>query len=80
MKTILSIIAVTLLLSTAPALAADKPVKPAGPAQAIDPVCGMTVDTKDAKFVYEYKGRKYYFCMKADMDKFKANPKKYTKK
>ncbi len=29
---------------------------------AIDPVCKMEVDEEDAKYVSEYKGKKYYFC------------------
>ncbi len=27
-----------------------------------DPVCGMDVDPKTAKFKSEYKGKTYYFC------------------
>lgn len=29
---------------------------------AIDPICKMDVDEKTAKWVSEYKGKKYYFC------------------
>ncbi len=38
----------------------------------IDPVCGMTIEEKDAAGVSEYKGKKYYFCSmlcKEDFDK-----------
>ena len=77
-------LAVALSLSTfavGNAIAAEQPAHATKPAvQAIDPVCGMTVDTKDAKNVFEYKGKKYYFCSKEDMEKFKAAPKKYIKK
>ena len=48
--------------------------------KAVDPVCGMRVDVQKAEkkgLVVEYQGRKYYFCMKADMEKFKKNPEKY---
>ncbi|MBI5696498.1 MAG: YHS domain-containing protein [Nitrospirae bacterium] len=45
-----------------------------------DLVCGMDVETKDAKWVYEYKGTKYYFCMKGDLDTFKKDPEKFIKK
>ena len=29
---------------------------------AIDPTCKMDVDEKTAKYVSEFKGKKYYFC------------------
>jgi len=35
-----------------------------------DPVCGMAVDEKTAKFTTTYKGKAYYFCAKACKDKF----------
>lgn len=44
---------------------------------ATDPVCGMTVDEKTAKWVSEYKGKKYYFCDKHDKGEFDKNPEKY---
>ena len=31
-------------------------------ARAIDPVCGMTVDTESAAAKREYGGTTYYFC------------------
>ena len=42
-----------------------------------DPVCGMIVDEKTAKWVAEHNGRKYYFCDKHDMEEFKKDPEKY---
>jgi YHS domain-containing protein len=27
-----------------------------------DPICGMSVDEKAAKFKSDYKGKTYYFC------------------
>ena len=82
MKTIF--LAVALCLSTFTAgvvMAAEQPAQTTkATSQATDPVCGMTVDTKGAKNVFEYKGKKYYFCSKEDMEKFKASPKKYIKK
>jgi len=45
-----------------------------------DPVCGMSVDEKTAKFKFELMGKTYYFCCAACMEKFKANPHKYIKK
>jgi len=49
------------------------------PEKAKDPVCGIMVD-KDPNLSTEYKGEKYYFCSKADMEKFKKEPEKYVKK
>jgi len=49
------------------------------PEKAKDPVCGIMVD-KDPKLSTEYKGERYYFCSKADMEKFKKEPEKYVKK
>ena len=49
------------------------------PEKAKDPVCGIMVD-KDPNLSTEYKGERYYFCSKADMEKFKKEPQKYVKK
>lgn len=43
-----------------------------------DPVCKMDVDERTAKFKMEHIGKTYYFCNKACMEKFRANPKKYV--
>ena len=34
------------------------------------PVCGMSVDTHDAKWVTTWNGDTYYFCMEADQKAF----------
>jgi YHS domain-containing protein len=44
----------------------------------IDPICGMTVDEKTAKFTSDYKGKKYYFCAPGCKKKFDSDPAKYT--
>jgi membrane fusion protein, copper/silver efflux system len=44
----------------------------------IDPVCGMET-SGDESLAYVYKGNKYYFCSQSDMEKFKADPIKYSK-
>jgi YHS domain-containing protein len=49
------------------------------PEKARDPVCGILVD-KDPKLSANHKGETYYFCSKADMEKFKKEPDKYAKK
>ncbi len=45
---------------------------------AIDPVCKMTVDEKNAAHTSEYKGKKYYFCAPGCKKAFDANPQKYV--
>lgn len=47
---------------------------------AIDPICGMTVDEKTAKYKSEYKGRQYYFCAQGCKDKFEKDPEAALKK
>jgi Cu+-exporting ATPase len=42
-----------------------------------DPVCGMKVDTRKAKYRFELKGSPYYFCSRRCLDKFKADPDRY---
>jgi len=49
------------------------------PEKAKDPVCGIMVD-KDPNLSVNHKGETYYFCSKADMEKFKKEPEKYVKK
>ena len=44
-----------------------------------DPVCGMTVDEKSAKFKSEHMGKTYYFCSAMCKQRFDANPTKYAK-
>lgn len=44
----------------------------------IDPVCGMEASGDEA-LSYVYNGKKYYFCSKFDMEKFKNDPEKYAK-
>jgi YHS domain-containing protein len=43
-----------------------------------DPVCGMNVNEKTAKFKSEYKGKTYYFCAQSCKTTFDKNPSKYT--
>ena len=43
-----------------------------------DPVCGLMVE-KNPNLSADYRGQTYYFCTKADRDKFKENPQKYVK-
>jgi Cu+-exporting ATPase len=43
-------------------------------AMAIDPVCGMRVDTDDAASTAEYDGKTYFFCSQACHDAFVVDP------
>ncbi|HEY5594120.1 MAG TPA: YHS domain-containing protein [Nitrospiria bacterium] len=45
-----------------------------------DPVCGMTVDEKQAAATYVYKGATYYFCHPSCKAKFEKNPEPYVAK
>lgn len=48
------------------------------PEKDVDPVCGMTVDTKNARSSV-YDGHVYYFCSQDCRDKFEASPTTYIK-
>ena len=51
---------------------------PAPTGQAIDPVCGMTVDIAAAKYMSEYDGQFYYFCAAGCKATFDKKPQHYT--
>jgi len=42
-----------------------------------DPVCGMMVDEKTAKYKSEHMGKTYYFCSQMCKTTFDKNPMKY---
>lgn len=42
--------------------------------EAIDPICGMTVDVATAEFTSERNGQTYYFCSKGCKQRFDAQP------
>lgn len=48
------------------------------PETAVDPVCGMTVKTAEAKTAV-HQGQAYYFCSPVCRDKFEASPASYLK-
>jgi YHS domain-containing protein len=43
-----------------------------------DPVCGMMVDEKKAKFKSDYNGKTFYFCAPSCKATFDKNPEKYS--
>jgi len=44
-----------------------------------DPVCGVVLDEKTAKFQINFEGETYYFCSVSCKKKFKRHPKKFVK-
>src|SRR2546427_11426173 len=46
---------------------------------ALDPVCGMPLDTSAAKYKHSHAGRRWYFCSQHCLDKFAAEPERYAK-
>jgi Cu+-exporting ATPase len=44
---------------------------------AIDPVCGMQVDTEQSELKLEHDGTTYWFCGKGCLLEFKDDPDKY---
>jgi xanthine dehydrogenase accessory factor len=45
--------------------------------QALDPVCGMTVEIATAKYMSEYEGQLYYFCAAGCKTSFDKTPERY---
>ncbi len=46
--------------------------------KAVDPICGMTVDTESAAATAEYEGKTYYFCAPGCRQEFLKDPAKYA--
>ncbi|HTD80916.1 MAG TPA: YHS domain-containing protein [Thermoplasmata archaeon] len=44
-----------------------------------DPICGMMVDEKTAKFTSTSGGRTWYFCSAGCKATFEKNPSRYAK-
>jgi xanthine dehydrogenase accessory factor len=47
------------------------------PTEAIDPVCGMTVEIAGARYTSQYQGQTYYFCAAGCKRSFEKEPQKY---
>ena len=43
-----------------------------------DPICGMNMDEKTAKFKSDYMGKTYYFCSQTCKITFDKNPERYV--
>ncbi len=50
------------------------------PTEALDPVCGMTVEIAAARYIAEYNGQPYYFCSAGCKRSFEKEPDKYLVK
>ena len=48
--------------------------------QAIDPVCGMSVDVADSRFTTEHEGQTFYFCAPGCQRAFEADPASFLRK
>jgi Cu+-exporting ATPase len=44
---------------------------------AVDPVCGMRLDTSKAAFQSDYDGMRYYFCSETCKHRFDQDPEAY---
>jgi len=56
---------------------ANETAATAGPATAIDPVCGMTVEIATARATHEHEGIMYYFCCPGCRGRFAKHPERY---
>jgi Cu+-exporting ATPase len=59
----------------------ESEMSPAAPGTAgtvKDPVCGMDVDPTRAKWSHEWNGRRYVFCGKGCVEKFRAHPERFV--
>jgi xanthine dehydrogenase accessory factor len=50
----------------------------AATAQAVDPVCGMTVDVDGARHVLDHAGARWYFCSAGCQRAFRSDPDKFA--
>jgi xanthine dehydrogenase accessory factor len=74
---VLAAVVKALRTETQPVLALQAEVPAAAPAQAIDPVCGMTVDPATARHRSEYQGTQYYFCCPHCKHAFDQRPEEF---
>lgn len=45
-----------------------------------DPVCGMSIESGQARATESYQGQTYYFCSAQCRDTFKTDPARYAGK
>lgn len=56
----------------------EEPAAEAPASQALDPICGMTVEVATARHTAEHAGRTYYFCCGGCRQRFLAEPERYA--
>jgi xanthine dehydrogenase accessory factor len=71
---------VQLRASGALATGPDRSAAAAAPAEAVDPVCGMTVTADRSSYPLEHQGVTYYFCRAGCRREFEQDPAAYLKK
>src|SRR5882724_8268947 len=54
----------------------ERDIVPIG--QVLDPICGMTVDPATAAGSATHAGRTYHFCSRHCLERFQADPQRYT--
>jgi len=65
----------------APSAAPEAPVAASNePREAIDPVCGMTVEIETARYSYVYHETSYFFCCRGCQRAFEKEPEVYLAK
>ncbi|MCW2610737.1 MAG: xanthine dehydrogenase accessory factor [Actinomycetota bacterium] len=52
-------------------------LRTAAPVEAVDPVCGMTVEVGSTHHRYAYEGTTYYFCAAGCRQRFEQDPSRY---
>ncbi len=57
--------------------AAEGEPQAAGAGEAVDPVCGMTVEIEGARYTSQYNGQTYYFCAAGCKRSFDKDPQHY---
>jgi len=65
-------------VSNPPVTSLELPVTQPPATEALDPVCGMTVEIATAYFTSEYNGKTYYFCAAGCKRSFDREPGKYV--
>lgn len=67
-------------VQTLPQTLTQTPTPTQAPVEALDPVCGMTVEIATARYTAEYAGQVYYFCSAGCKRSFEKEPEEYLVK
>ena len=63
--------------ATAERTDSDAPPPEPAPSEAIDPVCGMTVEVATARYTAQHEMQSYYFCSVRCRESFQQEPERY---